>query len=43
MRWALSDLGYVPIGSSPEEFAAHVKSEVEVLGKIIRQFNLSAD
>ena len=39
----LNDLGYVPIGSTPEEFSAHIKSEVDVLGKIIRQFNLSAD
>ena len=39
----LNDLGYVPIGGTPDEFAAHIKSEVEVLGRIIRQFKLTAD
>ena len=39
----LDDLGYIPIGSSPDEFSAFIKNEVDVLGKIIKQFNLTAD
>jgi tripartite-type tricarboxylate transporter receptor subunit TctC len=39
----LTELGYVAIGSQPDEFGKYIKSEVEVLGKIIKAFNLSAD
>lgn len=39
----LNDLGYVAVGSQPDEFAAHIKSEIEGLGKIITSFNLTAD
>ena len=38
----LADLGYVIIGSQPEEFAAHIKSEIEKLGNIIRRVGASA-
>jgi tripartite-type tricarboxylate transporter receptor subunit TctC len=27
----LTDLGYVPIGDDPEDFGAHIKSEVDKL------------
>jgi tripartite-type tricarboxylate transporter receptor subunit TctC len=33
----LTDLGYIIIGDQPEEFAAHIKAEIEKLGKILRQ------
>ena len=38
----LSDLGYVPVGDRPEEFAAHLKSEIEKLGKILRELRVTA-
>ena len=39
----LSDLGYIMIGSQPEEFAAYIKSEIANLGKIVRELNVTAD
>jgi tripartite-type tricarboxylate transporter receptor subunit TctC len=39
----LNDMAYVPVGSTPEELAAHMRREVERLGKIVRALNLSAD
>lgn len=39
----LDDLGYISIGNQPEEFAAHIKSEIEKLGKIVRKLRLTTD
>jgi tripartite-type tricarboxylate transporter receptor subunit TctC len=39
----MSDLAYVAVASQPEEFAAHIKSEVETLAKIIKQAGITAD
>lgn len=39
----LADLGYISVGSQPDEFAAHIRAEVERLGRIIRALNLAAD
>ena len=39
----LNDLGFVIVGSQPEEFGAYIKLEVERLGKIVRAFNLTPD
>ncbi len=39
----LRDLGYVIIGDRPEEFAAHIKSEIEKLGKIIKRTGVTVD
>ena len=39
----LIELGYVPIGDQPEEFATYIKSQVENLGTLIRNLNLSMD
>lgn len=36
----LSDLGYVVIADRPEELAAHIKSEIEKMAKLIRQIGL---
>lgn len=33
----LNDLGYLPVGSKPEEFARHVKSDVERLSEVIQR------
>lgn len=34
---ALTELGYVLIGDEPEDFAAHIQSEIEKLGRVLRQ------
>ncbi len=39
----LHDLGFVPVGSRPEELAAYVKSEIAKLGKVIRDAGISAN
>jgi tripartite-type tricarboxylate transporter receptor subunit TctC len=39
----LNDMAYVPVGNAPEELAAHIRIEVERLGKIVRALNLSAE
>jgi tripartite-type tricarboxylate transporter receptor subunit TctC len=39
----LTDLGYLVIGDRPDAFAAHIRSEVEKLGKVIKALNLSAN
>jgi tripartite-type tricarboxylate transporter receptor subunit TctC len=37
----LGDLGFVTIGSTPDEFAARVKSDIESLGKIMRELRVT--
>ncbi len=32
----LAELGYIPVGDQPEEFAAHIKAKIEKLGKVLR-------
>ncbi len=39
----LSDLGYVIIGDQPDEFAAHIRSEIEILGRIVRRTGVTAE
>jgi tripartite-type tricarboxylate transporter receptor subunit TctC len=39
----LADLGYVAIGDQPEEFAAHIKAEIDSLGKILRESRITAE
>jgi tripartite-type tricarboxylate transporter receptor subunit TctC len=39
----LRDLGYILIGDQPEEFAAHVRSEIERLGKIVRRAGVTVE
>jgi tripartite-type tricarboxylate transporter receptor subunit TctC len=36
-------LGFAPVGSTPEEFAAFIRSEMETWGKVIRAGNLKPD
>jgi tripartite-type tricarboxylate transporter receptor subunit TctC len=33
---ALGDLGYVPVGDEPDEFAAHIQSEIDKLARILK-------
>jgi tripartite-type tricarboxylate transporter receptor subunit TctC len=35
------DLGYVIIGDRPEEFAAHIRSEIASLAKILKGLRVS--
>jgi tripartite-type tricarboxylate transporter receptor subunit TctC len=39
----LNDMAYVPVGGTPEELAAHIRVEIERLGKIVRALNLAAE
>ena len=39
----LADLGYVAIGDQPEEFAAHIKVEIESLGRILRESRITTE
>lgn len=39
----LTKAGVIIVASSPEEFAAHIKSEVAIVGKIISSANIKAD
>ena len=39
----LVDLGYISIGDTPEEFAAHIKSEITSLSKVLRDLNVTAN
>ena len=36
-------LGFAPVGNTPEEFAAFIRSEMETWGKVIRAGNLKPD
>jgi tripartite-type tricarboxylate transporter receptor subunit TctC len=39
----LNDLGYVPIGNQPEEFAAYIKTEISKLGTLLRGLHVTAE
>jgi tripartite-type tricarboxylate transporter receptor subunit TctC len=39
----LADLGYIAIGDQPDEFAAHIKTEIESLGRILRESRITAE
>lgn len=39
----LGDLGYIAIGDQPEEFASHIRAEIESLAKILRESRITAD
>ena len=38
----LTELGYVAVGDQPHDLAAHIKTEIDKMAKLIRQINLSA-
>ncbi len=42
-RRRLVDLGYIIVGDQPDEFAAFIKSEIAMLGKIIAQTGLTVE
>jgi tripartite-type tricarboxylate transporter receptor subunit TctC len=39
----LADLGYVTIGDTPEEFAAHIRGDIAALGRVLRDLNVPAN
>lgn len=43
MNSRLAELGYVTIGDTPEEFAAHINSEIAKLSKVLRDLNVTAN
>jgi tripartite-type tricarboxylate transporter receptor subunit TctC len=42
MRERLMDLGYEPVGSRPDEFAAQIRSEIAKWAKLIRSAGIKA-
>jgi tripartite-type tricarboxylate transporter receptor subunit TctC len=42
MREQLLDLGYEPVGSRPDEFAAQISSEIAKWAKVIRSAGIKA-
>jgi len=43
LRQRINNLGYVVVGSTPEEFAFFMKSQVEKLAKVVRELHLTAE
>ena len=43
LRQRINDSGYVIIGSTSEEFAGYVKSQVDALAKVVRALSLTPD
>jgi tripartite-type tricarboxylate transporter receptor subunit TctC len=43
VRERLQTLGFVPVGNSPDEFGARIKSEIAKWGKVVRDANIRAD
>jgi tripartite-type tricarboxylate transporter receptor subunit TctC len=43
MKARLAELGLEPVGSTPEEFAARIRSEIVSWGKVIRAANIKAE
>lgn len=39
----MTDLGYISIGNQPEDFAGFIKSEIDSLGRIVRQTGITAN
>ena len=43
MTARLAELGYEPVASTPEEFAARIKSEIATWAKVIRAAHIKAE
>ena len=43
LREKLADQGFEPIGDTPEQFAAYIKSEIRKWGKVIREAGIRAE
>jgi tripartite-type tricarboxylate transporter receptor subunit TctC len=43
VRERLATLGYEPVGSTPDEFAARIKSETDKWSKVVRAANIRID
>ncbi len=42
MRERLATLGNDPVASTPEEFAQHIKNEIQMWGDVIRRANIKS-
>jgi hypothetical protein len=40
MKAKLAELGYEPVGGSPEQFGSHMAAESEKWGKLVKAANL---
>jgi tripartite-type tricarboxylate transporter receptor subunit TctC len=43
MRERLAAVGFETVGSAPEQFAAHIKNELDTWGRVIRAANIKAE
>jgi tripartite-type tricarboxylate transporter receptor subunit TctC len=43
MKARLAELGYDPVGSTPEEFAVRIKTEIATWAKVIRAANIKPE
>jgi len=43
VKQRFGELGYEPIGDSPEQFAATIRADIEKFGRIIRAAGIKAD
>jgi tripartite-type tricarboxylate transporter receptor subunit TctC len=43
VKTRLTELGFEPVGNTPSEFAAQIKTEIEKWGKVIRAANMKVD
>jgi tripartite-type tricarboxylate transporter receptor subunit TctC len=43
MQERLATLGYEVVASTPEEFAARIKTEIDMWAKVIRAANIKSD
>jgi tripartite-type tricarboxylate transporter receptor subunit TctC len=43
LRPALDDMGYEPVGDTPEQFAAMIRAELAKFGKVVREAGISGN
>jgi tripartite-type tricarboxylate transporter receptor subunit TctC len=43
MQQALATLGFSPVGSTPEEFAAQIKADIEKWSKVVRDAGIKIE
>ena len=43
VRNRIVEMGYIPVGSSPEEYAAHFRSELDRLNALVKAANIKVE
>jgi tripartite-type tricarboxylate transporter receptor subunit TctC len=43
VQQALATLGFSPVGSTPEEFAAQIKADIEKWSKVVREAGIKIE